>query len=164
MTRSRSVWRSAFEVATAGAMVAIAIPAFAQEGVRPASLGADESTHVVLEVSGLRNDHGVLRAGLFDRASTFLQEGHEAATCVVAIRGGRASCDFGAVPEGAYAIAFFHDENDDHQFGRDWIGLPTEGFGFSNDAAPGLGPPSYESARFSASGRTAHRVRVRYGL
>ena len=48
---------------------------------------------------------------------------------------------------------------------RDWIGIPSEGFGFSNDAAPSLGPPSYESARFEHEGSvTTLHLSTRYGL
>ena len=157
-----SVWRRAFEVATVSATLGVASPSFAQEGVSVDDL--PDGHEVILEVSGLRSDGGVLRAGLFDRREVFLTEGEEVATCVASIRHGRAHCELGAVPAGEYAIAFFHDEDEDGRFDRDWIGLPSEGFGFSNDAAPGLGPPSFLSARFSVSTATVHRVHARYGL
>ena len=150
-----AVWRSTFEVAMVGALAGIAIPAFADEPL----------THpVTLEIRGLRSDHGVVRAGLFDRRETFLAEGHEVARCVAEIHDGVARCALGEVADGAYALAFFHDEDDDGAIDRNFFGIPEEGFGFSNDAAPGLGPPSFESASFAVSARTIHRVHARYGL
>ena len=48
---------------------------------------------------------------------------------------------------------------------RDFFGFPQEGFGFSNDAAPSLGPPSFGSARFAHENAiTVLRVRTRYGI
>jgi uncharacterized protein (DUF2141 family) len=56
-----------------------------------------------------------------------------------------------AVPQsGDYAIAIYHDENNDHDFNRTFIGLPAEGYGFSNDAPAVAGLPSYSSAKFTA--------------
>ena len=40
----------------------------------------------------------------------------------------------------------FHDENANNEFDTNFIGLPVEGYGFSNDAAVFLGPPDYEDA------------------
>jgi uncharacterized protein (DUF2141 family) len=48
---------------------------------------------------------------------------------------------------------------------RDFVGWLQEGFGFSNDARPGLGPSSYESAAFEhGAGITTLTVHARYGL
>ena len=55
------------------------------------------------------------------------------------------------VPQsGDYAIAIYHDENNDHDFNRTFIGLPAEGYGFSNDAPAVAGLPSYNAAKFTA--------------
>jgi uncharacterized protein (DUF2141 family) len=51
---------------------------------------------------------------------------------------------------GDYAIAVYHDENGDHDFNRSFIGLPAEGYGFSNDAPALAGLPSYSAAKFTA--------------
>ena len=119
---------------------------------------------LVLEVVGLRSDRGVLRAGLFDGASRWLAEGQERATCRASVRGPRTRCDLGVIPEGHYAIAFMHDEDEDGALDRDWIGLPQEGFGFSNDAPVVLSPPGFDSAVFVHSGAEVVRATARYGL
>ena len=93
------------------------------------------------------------------------EEGHEIATCRAAIHGHHATCILRDVPPGDYAFAFLHDEDDDGALDRDWIGIPSEGYGFSNDASPGLGPPSYESARFHHDApETDLSIRTRYGI
>lgn len=68
------------------------------------------------------------------------------------------------VPEPAYyAIAIYHDVNSDHDFNRTIIGMPAEGFGFSNNAPTRVGLPSFESVRFRAGpGTTQVPISMRY--
>jgi uncharacterized protein (DUF2141 family) len=64
----------------------------------------------------------------------------------------------------AYAVAIYHDANANRDFDRNAVGLPLEGFAFSNDAPSKIGVPTFEAARFTAkSGDTVLRVKMRYG-
>lgn len=64
---------------------------------------------------------------------------------------------------GDYAIAIYHDENGDHKFNRTLIGLPAEGYGFSNDAPAVAGLPTYSAAKFTAhEGVTPLTITMRY--
>jgi uncharacterized protein (DUF2141 family) len=120
---------------------------------------------IVVEVEGLRSGRGSVRGALFASSRGWAEEGRELATCEARIVGGRSVCMFEDVAPGEYALAFLHDEDDDGALDRDFIGWPQEGFGFSNDARPGLGPPSYESAAFEhGAGATTLTVHARYGL
>jgi uncharacterized protein (DUF2141 family) len=63
---------------------------------------------------------------------------------------------------GEYAVAVYHDENDDHDFNRNAAGLPAEGYGFSNDAPTAFGLPDFDRVRFTlppGGGRVAIRLR-----
>lgn len=68
------------------------------------------------------------------------------------------------LPEpGVYAIAVYHDANGDHDFNRNAVGMPTEGFGFSNDAPTKFGLPSFEQVRFRMKpGASTVTVKMRY--
>jgi len=48
--------------------------------------------------------------------------------------------------------AVVHDENMDGKLDTNWVGIPTEGYGFSNDAKATLGPPSFSAASFLYNG------------
>ena len=61
-------------------------------------------------------------------------------------------------------MALFHDEDLDGQLDRGAFGVPTEGFGFSNDAAAPLRAPDYDAASFRIRADTRIAVTVRYGL
>ena len=59
---------------------------------------------------------------------------------------------------GRYALSAFHDENDNGELDTNLMGIPSEGYGFGNDASAAFGPPSFEAAAVdvdAASGVTA---------
>jgi uncharacterized protein (DUF2141 family) len=63
-----------------------------------------------------------------------------------------------------YAVAVYHDANGNHDFDRNRLGMPAEGYGFSNDAPTRFGVPSFEAVRFAVkAGENALRVKMRYG-
>jgi uncharacterized protein (DUF2141 family) len=57
------------------------------------------------------------------------------------------------VPPGVYAVEAFQDANDNGRIDRNFFGLPTEGIGFSRDAAFHFGPPSFNDAAISLGPR-----------
>src|SRR5581483_9984203 len=72
---------------------------------------------------------------------------------VIKIRKMQARCDFEDIPPGTYAMAVIHDENMNGKLDTNWLGIPTEGYGFSNDAKALLGAPSFSAASFQYDGR-----------
>jgi len=103
-----------------------------------------------VHVIGLRNDRGNVRCSLFSSAEGFPADTDQRATTIVApISNRNATCEFAGIGPGVYAIVLFHDENADGSFNRNWIGLPQEGYGFSNDARAYFRPPSFKDASFS---------------
>lgn len=66
------------------------------------------------------------------------------------------------VPPGTYAVQAWHDEGDTGRIGRNVLGIPREGVGFSRDAPFRFGPPRFADAAFEvgpAGGRTALTLR-----
>ncbi|GJL64591.1 MAG: hypothetical protein NPIRA04_32450 [Nitrospirales bacterium] len=49
---------------------------------------------------------------------------------------------------GTYAVVVHHDENDNKKLDRNWIGLPTEGVGFSKNPELFLAPPAHNEVSF----------------
>ncbi|MBL0126508.1 MAG: DUF2141 domain-containing protein [Flavobacteriales bacterium] len=50
------------------------------------------------------------------------------------------------IATGTYGIKIFHDVNDNGVLDTNWIGIPTEPYGFSNDAMGTFGPPGFKEA------------------
>lgn len=61
-----------------------------------------------------------------------------------------------------YVFKYFHDENDNKEIDTNWIGIPKEGFGFSNDARGTFGPPSHKKMIFELSKDTSMVCKPQY--
>ncbi len=108
---------------------------------------ASASILLRVHVLGLRNDRGNVRCSLFSSAEGFPADTDQrAATIVAPISNRNATCQFAGIAPGIYAIVLFHDENADGSFNRNWIALPEEGYGFSNDARAYFRPPSFKES------------------
>jgi uncharacterized protein (DUF2141 family) len=105
-----------------------------------------------ITVTGARNSDGVVRCALFNSPAAFPRIGQEWRGVIASIRGGAANCVFGGVPPGTYAVAFFHAEHNETQLTTGLFGKPQQGYGFSNNATGGLGPPNFSAAAFRYDG------------
>lgn len=125
----------------------------------------DERPAVIVVMRGLRNDRGVASAGLYGSAATWTRSGQEVATCHAPVVNRVSRCRLEDVPPGRYAIGVMHDEDDDGEFDTGFLGIPSEGYGFSRDARGTLGPPSFDSAAFDYRGGVLTvTVTMRYGV
>lgn len=146
-------------------MLALTLAIAVQPRVAHTSGAASPSGNALLvRVAGLRSNQGEVRCTLFSSAEDFPTNDDQMAITVTApIIGQIAICRFSAIAPGTYAVVLFHDENSDGKFNRDWLGLPTEGYGFSNDAPSHWHTPSFDAASFPfAGGITEILVHVRY--
>ncbi len=102
-----------------------------------------------------RNSTGTIGCALFASTEGFPHEflRHANRVVVMKIQDTQASCHFVDVPPGTYALAVIHDENMNGKLDTNWMGVPQEGYGFSNKAEAGLSAPSFEAAEFSYQGQ-----------
>jgi len=100
--------------------------------------------------TGIRSDKGKFSAALFREADNW-PDGKAFVEVDIPPKPGDITYVFKDVPPGHYAISAFHDENGNGKFDTTFIGMPKEGFCFSNDAKPGLASPSFKAASFEVS-------------
>lgn len=159
MTLSRRL--SAPVLACVAALTAALGPAAqAQSTPPPGCTGTPSSTWINVTAEGLRNSNGLLAITLYaDNPSKFLaRKGSLYVGRVDATQGTTNGCIFVPRP-GVYALALYHDENANRKFDRTGVGLPAEGYGFSNNPATLAGLPSFRSVRLNIA-RTGLSTRV----
>ncbi len=119
-----------------------------------------------MAVTGARRAAGNVTVTLYGpRREDFLARGGRLARRRVPLAGNATAAEacFALSAPGEYAVAVYHDENDDRDFNRNALGLPSEGYGFSNDAPTALGLPDFDAVRFTLPpGETRMTVRLRY--
>jgi uncharacterized protein (DUF2141 family) len=121
---------------------------FAEEKTPPSQDGL-----IRVEISRLLNDKGQVLCALFSSPSDFPKKMDKAiahATSVIA--NGRAACEFTAVAPGTYAVSVIHDENSNGKLDTNFLGIPREGVGASNNPKGHFGPPKFDAAAFRFSG------------
>jgi uncharacterized protein (DUF2141 family) len=128
--------------------------------------GAPGCASLCVKVTNLRTNRGKIICTIFNRPEAFPGDDRKSLQTVSArVANGVGTCQFAHVPAGTYAVVAFHDENSDGEFNRNWLGLPKEGYGFSDDAPARFSPPSFESAKFRYPGGVLEIVvHLRYGI
>lgn len=109
------------------------------------------------------NAEGAAGIAVWDGAEGF-PEGivHALDTTYVDIAHGSAVAEFGPFPPGVYAVTVYHDQNDNQRLDKNWLGMPREAWGVSNDARPRLRAPRFDEARFDlGAGRQTIEIRVK---
>jgi len=125
----------------------------------PAGVDAP-AARLEIVISELDSDRGAVVVVLLDSAAQFESEdAFFRADDSVPVRGGAARVVFDGVPHGTYAVKVFHDENSNGELDTNFVGYPSEGFGFSNDAMGKFGPPSFEQAAFAVDAGE-HRIEI----
>lgn len=147
-----------------GLALMAAAPAGAQGGAPAGCTGAPSATWVNLTIEGLRNSNGVVTIAPYpDDATKFLKPRGSLANGRVRARAGVVqACIF--LPEpGAYGLALYHDENANGKVDKNGLGIPKEGFGFSNNPRIFFSAPSFKKVRVVISGPGASlRIRMKY--
>ena len=107
-----------------------------------------------VKVLNIRNSTGTVDCALFDSPEGFPIEALFSArkVMVMKVQNKEARCDFEEIPRGTYALAVFHDENMNGKLDTNLLGIPKEGYAFSNDVKALLAAPSFSDASFQYDG------------
>ncbi len=109
---------------------------------------------VTLSVVGFHNNNGDLLLGVFNDESQFPFDPFlEYEWPKDTLKGNTMVVEFSVPEPGKYALSLMDDENSSGDMDKNFIGYPTEHYGFSNDIHPGLfKPPSYNSCLVEITG------------
>jgi len=116
-----------------------------------------------IEVTNLRSSKGFVLVSLYNNAKDFPENAERAVGKTrVAIQGGKAIASFSDLPQGKYAAAILHDQNDNLKMDFNAVGIPKEGYGFSNNAKGMFGPPAFAKAAFQVDGEKQIVIKATY--
>jgi uncharacterized protein (DUF2141 family) len=141
--------------------------------VLPLSAGAGE---LRVTVDGIRAAHGTVLIGLYDSPESFEKAVGAAAKegflsdpdrfGAVALRANAAmksAVVFSNLEPGRYAAVAFHDENGNGKLDKNFLGVPAEPYGFSNNVQGFLGPPTFgDAAMVLGDGDSAIHIALIY--
>ena len=106
------------------------------------------SGNLIIVVIGFENSEGTARIGLSNSAEDWGKRDTSYAGTISEIKNDSVSVTFENIPFGEYGIKVHHDENGDNEMDTNFLGIPSEDYGFSNNASGTFGPPDWEDANF----------------
>ena len=110
-----------------------------------------QNSSLTVNVSNLQNTKGVCRYRVFRAAAGFPMDDSKAVKSVdLPVTGKTSHYVFTDLPPGTYAVSVIHDENNHHKMDTNFMGIPKEAYGTSNNVRGGVGgPPKFEPASFA---------------
>ena len=106
----------------------------------------DSGQSITVKINNLDSNDGKVFVGIYNSKASFLDKSFKGISTKIENN----SCEviFENIQEGVYAISMFHDENDNGKMDTNFLGIPKEDYGCSNNATGFMGPPKWEDAKF----------------
>jgi uncharacterized protein (DUF2141 family) len=108
---------------------------------------------LIIIISGLRNDKGDIKIGLFNSENSWNGKKDKFRGATLKIKNKKVEWVIKDIPYGEYAIKFFHDENGDDKINTNFLGIPTETYGFYMSGISKYIPPTFNKAKFMFKSR-----------
>jgi len=125
------------------------------------ALAADDANLRVV-ATNVQSDQGKLFVWVYDKKDDWLSDRYRTQKSIAVAgnrQGDRVTIEL-LLPAGEYALSIFQDVNDDGKLERNFIGLPKEPAGLSNNLRPKFGPPKYKDAAFPVSVGTVTEQKI----
>ncbi|MEJ2636367.1 MAG: DUF2141 domain-containing protein [Calditrichia bacterium] len=107
-----------------------------------------ESRGLTVKITGLKNDRGKVMIALCNSEENFSSHEEVFRGAAVEVVNKEAQAVFKDIPPGEYAVKVFHDQNENGKMDTNFLGIPREKYGFSNNAKGKFGPPKWKDAKF----------------
>jgi uncharacterized protein (DUF2141 family) len=106
-----------------------------------------QNVKLTIKITGIEEIKGKIQVGIYNVPEKFPKEGEQYKVLYLPVTSATVTQSI-MLPPGNYAIALMHDEDADGECDMNFLGIPTEKYGFSNNVKPVLSAPSFEDAKF----------------
>jgi uncharacterized protein (DUF2141 family) len=107
-----------------------------------------ENPKLTIKIQNIEVLKGDIKIAIFNKNEKFLKEGFTFKKCKIAVKNSTETIIIDDLPKGEYAFLLYHDENGDGKMNRNFLGIPKEPFGFSNNVKPKFSMPTFEECKF----------------
>lgn len=104
---------------------------------------------LTLQVENISEPKGKIMVAIYNQPEGFRESEKAFKRLLQDATGAAINITVGSLPAGEYAIAVFHDANGNQLLDTGIFGIPKEGYGFSNNPKIKIGPPNFDSCKFS---------------
>jgi uncharacterized protein (DUF2141 family) len=118
-------------------------------GIFSTNAQEQETVTLTVNVTDLDSNKGKVLIAIYEGDENFLKKRFMGG--MSKIEDNKVTYTFKNVPKGEYAVSFFHDENDNNKMDSNFLGIPKEDYGCSNNAKGFMSAPKYKDAKFQLS-------------
>ena len=112
-------------------------------------MSGQETVDLTIEVTITKYNKGTIMMALYNSSETYMKTSYKASKQEVVDN--KAILTFQNIEKGTYAFSMFHDVNDNQKMDKNFMGIPKEPYGFSNDRKGKFGPPDFEKVQFDVN-------------
>lgn len=124
------------------------------------SVSANKNYILKIEINGFTDNKGEAYVALYRENDDFPKMAGQFKGKTVVITNKTAKVEFSNLTYGKFAVAVFHDRNKNGVLDKNLLGIPTESYGFSNNARETFSSPSFSSASFTVKTETSIKIRI----
>ena len=117
------------------------------------STPVDSISALEIIITNFPNQNGNVNMALFNNENDFDNKTNPFNAIISTLTNDTVYLNIDSLPAGDYAFSVYHDENANSQLDQNIFGIPTEYFGFSNNAMGTFGPPTFSQAKFTSNGK-----------
>lgn len=111
--------------------------------------GPDSSVEIRVVVNGIKPVSGNIGLLLFKSKEGFPGERDKSVMqAKIMVKSSSVEHLFSGLSPGRYAVSIVHDANNNGKLDTNFMGIPKEGYGVSNNAINNFGPPRFDDASF----------------
>jgi len=121
-----------------------------------------QSPTLTINVPSISPVEGELQVSVFNSEKSFLKENEEYKIYRFNIEKTEGKFVIKDLPKGEYSMVIYHDKNNNGEMDRSFLGIPKEGYGFSNNFKPRLSGPIFEDCSFTLVNKKEIEISLMY--
>ena len=118
-----------------------------------------ENVTLTIEIEITKYNTGQMAFAIFNDAEQFLKT--PVKSNAIEVKDNRATFEFKDLPKGIYSFSYYHDVNSNGELDTNFMGVPKEPYGFSNNQKGTFGPPSFEDAKILIDQNTTLKLTIK---
>jgi len=123
---------------------------------------SSQTADLTVKVTNIHPLTGKVMLAVFNSKETYFDIDQMFAGCEIPADSSVVSYTFKDLPVGTYAITIYHDEDGNGEMNRSWLGMPQEGYAFSNNFTSLIRPASFDDAAFQLQRDTTLEIKMNY--
>lgn len=121
----------------------------------------ESTADLTIRVTNIQSTKGKISIGIYRKVDVFPIQGKQFKGVFITTKQPLTKYTFENLSKGQYAVAVFHDENENGKLDKNLFGAPTEAYGFSRNARETFSAPSFQSAKIDLSENKAIEILIK---